>query len=223
MLAARAGASVTGLDGSPRLIEVARARARNENVDAAFVVGDLHDIPFADGAFDLVVSVFGVIFASDPRAALAEVLRVLKSTGRALISVWEPSAVGRSLGAICGQALGSALGAAPPRFEWSDHAAMRQVAAELGATARFHDGGDIVFTADSPEQYLATQGHDHPLMIGARRLLEHAGTWDATHDQLIRAVRDQNEEPGAFRTTSRYGVIEIRHDSADVAAAAGTS
>lgn len=221
MLAARAGANVTGLDGSPRLIEVARARAQDENVDAAFVVGDLHELPFADGAFELVVSVFGVIFARDARAALAEIVRVLAPSGRALVSIWEPSAVGRSLGAICGQALGDVLGAALPRFEWSDQADVTQVAAELGATARFHHGGDIVFTADSPERYLATQEHDHPLVIGARRLLERAGTWEATRDQLLRAVHDQNEEPGAFRTRSRYTVIEIRHDGGYVAAAAG--
>lgn len=221
MLAARAGASVTGLDGSPRLIEVARARAQDENVDAAFVVGDLHELPFADGAFELVVSVFGVIFARDARAALAEIVRVLAPSGRALVSIWEPSAVGRSLGAICGQAAGRALGAAPPRFEWSDQAGVSRLLGDLGATARFHDGGQIVFTAGSPDQYLETQERDHPMMIGARRILEHAATWDATRDQLLRAVRDQNEEPGAFRTRSRYTVIEIRHDGGYVAAAAG--
>src|SRR4051794_18556504 len=44
VLAARAGANVTGLDLSPRLIEVARARAAAEKLPAAFVVGDAMEL-----------------------------------------------------------------------------------------------------------------------------------------------------------------------------------
>jgi hypothetical protein len=109
-----------------------------------------------------------------------------------------------------------------PRFDWSDLAPVRHVAADLGATVRFHGGGQIVFAAASPEQYLETQEHDHPLMIGANSVLQRAGTLDAVRDQLLRVVCDRNEEPGAFRMTSRYCVIEIRGGGADVPAGAGT-
>ena len=189
---------------------MARSRAKDDHLDAAFVVGDLHDMPFANDAFDLVLSVFGVIFAGDPRIALAEMLRVLSPAGRAFITVWEPGGAATLLGAICGRAVGTALGAAPPRFDWSDHAALTQLAAGLGATVRFHHGGQIVSTARSPEQFLDTQEHDHPLMIGARRILQRAGTWDAVREELLRAGRDRNEDPRAFRMTSRYLVIEVR-------------
>src|SRR5919199_2114132 len=88
--AARAGARVTGLDAAPRLIEVAEARAAAASLDIEFVVGDAQDLPFGDGAFDCVLSVFGVIFVPDPPRAMNEILRVLAPGGRALISAWRP-------------------------------------------------------------------------------------------------------------------------------------
>ncbi|MEX2553238.1 MAG: class I SAM-dependent methyltransferase, partial [Actinomycetota bacterium] len=66
LLAAEAGASVTGLDQAPRLIEVARERAAAEGLDVSFMVGDALQIELPDESFDVVFSVFGVIFAPDP-------------------------------------------------------------------------------------------------------------------------------------------------------------
>ena len=94
LIAAAAGARVHGLDAAPLLIEVARARAAEAGLDAEFVVGDALDLPFDDGAFDAVLSVFGVIFVPDPARAVAEIVRVLVPGGRALLSAWRPE--GRS-------------------------------------------------------------------------------------------------------------------------------
>src|SRR6266511_5466278 len=90
LLAAHAGGVVSGVDAAPRLIEAARRRGAAEGLDASFAVGDLHDLRFDNEAFDVVLSVFGVIFATDPERALAEILRVLRPGGRALLSVWVP-------------------------------------------------------------------------------------------------------------------------------------
>jgi SAM-dependent methyltransferase len=67
LLAAQAGALVSGLDGSPRLIGVAGERVP----EGSFVVGDAAALPFEDGGFDAAVSVFGVIFASPASAPRA--------------------------------------------------------------------------------------------------------------------------------------------------------
>jgi len=71
LLAARAGAVVTGLDGAERLIEVARSRAAAEGLEASFVVGDAQELKFDDGSFDVALSVFGVIFAFDAEKAFS--------------------------------------------------------------------------------------------------------------------------------------------------------
>ena len=68
LLAARAGAAVTGIDPASRLLEIARERLAADGLDGSFVVGDAQALPFRDGEFDAVLSVFGVIFAARRRA-----------------------------------------------------------------------------------------------------------------------------------------------------------
>src|SRR4051794_5019996 len=78
LLAARAGADVVGVDPATRLLAVARERAAASGVDAEFVEGRAEALPFADGYFDVAISVFGVIFADDPEGAIEEMLRVVQ-------------------------------------------------------------------------------------------------------------------------------------------------
>lgn len=85
---ARRAAEVTGLDASDRLVRVARARAAEAGVTAEFVVGDFHELPFEDNSFDVVVSVFGVIFADPATTVGAEIRRVLKPGGIAVVTGW---------------------------------------------------------------------------------------------------------------------------------------
>ncbi|MGI8420939.1 MAG: class I SAM-dependent methyltransferase [Gaiellaceae bacterium] len=82
--AARGGATVTGLDLSPGMIE--KARLRPEPVE--WLVGDCQNLPFADGAFDVVASNFGAIFAPEASKTASELTRVCR--GRIGITAWEP-------------------------------------------------------------------------------------------------------------------------------------
>jgi hypothetical protein len=82
--AARAGAEVTGIDLAPGMIE--KARQRPEPV--RWEVGDVQALPYRDGAFEVVSSCFGAIFAPDPERAAAELTRV--GRGRIGVTSWEP-------------------------------------------------------------------------------------------------------------------------------------
>jgi SAM-dependent methyltransferase len=73
--AARAGASVTAVD----LTAAMHARASRRPEHVAWRRADCEELPFADRSFDVVVSTFGVIFASDPGRAAAELRRVCRS------------------------------------------------------------------------------------------------------------------------------------------------
>ena len=66
--AARQGANVIGVDIATNLLEQARARAAEEGLKADFREGDAEALPFPDAQFDVVVSMFGAMFA--PRPAL---------------------------------------------------------------------------------------------------------------------------------------------------------
>src|SRR5436305_14465362 len=63
LLAAERGATVTGVDPSPRLLEVARALAGERRLPAGFLPGDAAAIPLPDARVDVGVSVFGATFA----------------------------------------------------------------------------------------------------------------------------------------------------------------
>lgn len=79
--------TVTGIDISPEMIELARRRAEEANLSdrVRFQVADVGALPFPDNEFDLVVSTLSLHHWADPTRGLAEMRRVLKPAGKAYI------------------------------------------------------------------------------------------------------------------------------------------
>jgi SAM-dependent methyltransferase len=73
----RRGASVTGIDASPEMVEAARARAKREDADILFLVGEAASIPFDPGRFDVVVAVTILCFVANAAPVFQEIARVL--------------------------------------------------------------------------------------------------------------------------------------------------
>jgi ubiquinone/menaquinone biosynthesis C-methylase UbiE len=91
---------VTATDLNEGMLSALRANAAADDVtNIETKVCDAHELPFADGSFDLVTSRFGVMFFADTPAALREIKRVLKSGGRAAFLVWGPPGPGTYFGA----------------------------------------------------------------------------------------------------------------------------
>lgn len=90
--AAKAGAEVTGIDIAPNLIEQAIGRAAAEGIDAKFDVGDAEALPYADESFDIVLTMFGAMFAPRPDVTAAEMIRVCKPGGLIAMANWTPEA-----------------------------------------------------------------------------------------------------------------------------------
>ena len=76
------GARVVGLDITPQMIALARAKAARPGCNPRFLVGDMMRLPFVPGTFDLVTTGYGIRNVPDLRRALGEVHRVLKPGGR---------------------------------------------------------------------------------------------------------------------------------------------
>ena len=89
-LVAKRGATVVGADIADDLIAGARERAKAEGLSIEYRIGDAEKLPFADGEFDAVVSTCGVMFASRPEAAAAEIARVTRKGGRVALTTWLP-------------------------------------------------------------------------------------------------------------------------------------
>jgi SAM-dependent methyltransferase len=88
--ARRAWGNTTGADFVPALLERGRERAEAERLEIEFVEGDAEDLPFEDGSFDVVMSIFGAMFAPDQPKAASELLRVCKPGGRIGMANWVP-------------------------------------------------------------------------------------------------------------------------------------
>ncbi|HEY3744151.1 MAG TPA: class I SAM-dependent methyltransferase [Bryobacteraceae bacterium] len=86
--AARRRAVVTGVDPVEKLLAAAQARAAFENLEIDWHHGSAEDLPFADAAFDVALSTYGMIFSTDPSKAVAEAARVLVPGGRLALTSW---------------------------------------------------------------------------------------------------------------------------------------
>jgi SAM-dependent methyltransferase len=90
---ARLGADVLGVDISANLVEAGRQRAAAEGLsNCRFQEGDASNLEgLADGTFDLVVSIFGAMFAPRPFEVAKEMVRVNKPGGRIVMGNWIPN------------------------------------------------------------------------------------------------------------------------------------
>ena len=204
--AAAAGAEVVGVDPAARLLEVARERVPGME----FVQGTAEAIPLPEDAFDAVVSVFGVIFTPEPEAAGAEIARVLKPGGRALLTTWVPAgAVHEAFGAI-GRALAEISGEEPRKpFGWGEPQVVRDLFARHGAQVEIAEER-ITFTAPSAEAWIEEGERSHPMMIPAKAALTEAGRYDDLRAAAIEALEVHRDPGDAFALTSRYLVVTVR-------------
>lgn len=88
--AARCGAMVTGVDIAPHLLAQAAARAYVERMKIELREADAEELPYKDGAFDVVMSMFAAMFAPRPQVAVAEMKRVCRPGGLIAMANWTP-------------------------------------------------------------------------------------------------------------------------------------
>jgi ubiquinone/menaquinone biosynthesis C-methylase UbiE len=72
VLAAQRACITSGLDIASNLVAQARARAQLEALNIEFTEGDVEAMPYPDASFDVVVSMYGVMFAPRPERVMSE-------------------------------------------------------------------------------------------------------------------------------------------------------
>jgi SAM-dependent methyltransferase len=204
--AAAAGAHVVAVDAAPRLLSVARARARDACLQVDVRPGDLLAVPLEDGAVDVVVSVFGIIYAPDPGAALREVRRVLRPGGRALVSAWVPAGPIDAMLRVFNRIVGRITDApSRPPFAWFDPAIVGPLAGEAALTLRSTATRELPIRAESPEAYVVA-GEHHPMAVAVRPAVERAAARAELRAEMTAVVSGANEDPAAFLVHSPYVV-----------------
>jgi SAM-dependent methyltransferase len=210
LAAAARGARVIGVDGAPRLLGVARDRATEHGVAIDWREGDLLALPMGDAEVDVALSVFGVIFARDPRAALAEIARILRPAGRAFVTAWIPAGpIDAMLGAVGRIMARVAPGDRPPRFAWSDPDAVGPVARDAGLVLAGTERAELAIRAASPDAYVDA-GAEHPMALAMRPALDRAGVAEEAREAMVAVLRDANEDAAGFLVHSPYVIHELR-------------
>jgi len=150
--AARLGARVTGLDLTPELLLRARENSRIAGVHVDWYEGDVENLPFEDGLFDVVVSQFGHMFAPRPDVAVTEMLRVLKRGGTIAFSTWPPELFMGRMFSLTGRYSPPPPAGVSPSPLWGDPKVVRERLGELVQDVVF-DRESMRTPALSPQHY----------------------------------------------------------------------
>jgi len=123
--AARLGAKVVGVDIAPNLLEQARQRASAERLNATFEEGDAERLAAKNGEFDLVMTMFGAMFAPRPEQVASELIRVCRPGGTIAMANWTREGfVGKTF-ALGARFVPPPVGVPSPLL-WGDEATVRQ-------------------------------------------------------------------------------------------------
>jgi SAM-dependent methyltransferase len=196
LAAARAGARVTGLDLTPKLLEVARRRAAEAGVEIAFDEGDAQELPYEDGRFDRVTSVFGVMFAPDQARAASELLRVVKPGGTIAVAAWTPDGLNGQMLVT----MGRHLPPPPPGFQppplWGTEDRVRELFADAAEVRCERRRAERAVDAESIDAFVDWLENVLGPVILAKQALEPEGRWDAARRDLVELYERFNEADG---------------------------
>ncbi len=208
--AALAGARVTGLDLTPKLLEDQRERARAAGVDVELIEGDAEQLPFADGSFDRVTSCFGVMFAPRQLVATAELLRVTRPGGAIVVAAWTPEGVVGRLFRLTGSFMPPPPEGFQPPATWGVEDHVRGLFDASGAELSF-ERRTVGFEGESVEAWIERDERILGPTLMAKAALEQQGRYGELRQQLIELYEQVNEAgDGSFRAQAEYLVTVAR-------------
>jgi SAM-dependent methyltransferase len=162
----REGAQVVAADLSPEMVDRGRARTDAEGFEIEWLEADAEELPFADGRFDCVGSVFGAMIAPRPEVVARELFRVARPGGTVGMTAWVPDGVFAELFAI-GRSFGPAAPGAHKAEEWGDERVVRERFAGLAAHVEC-ERRSLTWTAASVEALEAELADSAPTYAAAR-------------------------------------------------------
>lgn len=204
--AARRGATVLGVDTTPKMLTIARQRADAAGVDIAWQQRSFEDLAGLDPA-PVVTSSFGAMFAGDPQAVALQLDSVTTPDGVIGVTAWHPDgAFGSSPAAIT-----ELLGPRPvDATAWSDP---DQVASFFAATGRAisHHRVDVVqiHFADVGQAIAELRQWSGPWLMMFRRLSEIGGVEQAERAMAERLTEHSSPTADGIALNARYTVTHL--------------
>ena len=199
--AAQAGATVTGLDLTPSLLEAGREKAAAAGVEVDYVEGDAEDLPFGDDSCDRVFSTFGHMFAPRHEQTASEMARVCRSGGTIGICCWTPEGTVGDVFAASSQYMPPPPDFAQPPILWGTEDHVR---------AMFPGASDYEFSRHSATiEWESAQGFADYFfdrfgpLVTARQML--GDRFDELGERLVAIFEERNEATdGTFVMPQEY-------------------
>jgi len=194
LAAARRWCEVTSTDYVASLLESARARAQAEGLAVRFQEADAEALPYPDGAFDVVMSTFGVMFTPDQEKAATELARVCKPGGRIGLANWTPESFIGQLFKTIGKHIAPPAGVMSPAL-WGTQA---RLDALFDGTARkiVARSRNFTFRYRSPAHFIEVFRTYYGPMNKAFAALE-GERQVAFHDDLMTLIESRNQSGDA--------------------------
>jgi ubiquinone/menaquinone biosynthesis C-methylase UbiE len=207
LAAARRWCDVTSTDYVPSLLERGSARASAEGLTVAFKNADAEALPFDDGAFDAVVSTFGVMFTPNQDRAASELLRVCRPGGQIGLANWTPDGFIGQMFKILGKYLPPPAGAKSPAL-WGSRARLDEMF-RPGATTIRAEPRYFKFRYRSPAHFVEVFRTYYGPMLKAFAALDQTGQ-NGLNDDLIALIATMNKaSDGTMVVPSEYLEIVI--------------
>ena len=207
--AAEAGADVTASDLTPQNFEAGRREAAKLGVELTWVEADAEALPFDDGAFDVVTSSFGVMFAPDQQAAADELLRVCRPGGTIGLASFTPEGLGGSFFELVGRHLPPPPPDTRPPTLWGSERHVRELfgdrVSSLEATRR-----EYVERAASPAAYVALFAETFGPIVALRAgLAGEPGRVAALDRDLLAFATQEDTGPNGGPAEYRYEYLLV--------------
>lgn len=194
--AALTGATVVASDLTPELLAAGRTAAEQHGVQLTWDEGDAEALPYADGAFDVVLSCVGVMFAPHHQQAADELLRVARPGGRIGLISWTPTGFIGELFRTMKPYAPAPLPGVQPAPLWGDEGHVRELFADRVIDVVARRQTVTVIHGGTPAEWVAF--------------------WKSVYGPTIAAFRGLADDPERTAALDRDLVALVtRHDRGD--------
>lgn len=205
--AARLGATVIATDLTPAMVELGRARSGAAGLAIEWLEADAEELPFPNGRFDVVASVFGAMFAPHPEKVAAELFRVTKPGGRVAMANYGPKGFLPRFTALM-----ALRGPAPPPgmhspFEWGETDVVHRRFAGLTASIEVYPQA-LTFEFESIDTGWEFWERTNPPMIALSSTLTPEQLTEL-RDEGRKLFAELNQSAGGRRLTLESDYLQV--------------
>ncbi len=202
------GADVVASDLAPGMVEKGRARTETEGYEIEWVEADVEDLPFEDGRFDCVGSVFGAMIAPRPRVAAEEMFRVVRPGNTVGMTAWLAQGPTYDMFRLTRSYGPPAHDDLPRLEEWSQEEVVRERFDGLANSIEL-ERATLPWAADSPEDFVAEMERHAPMQAAAKANMP-PDRYAEMYEELVEMARGWAGGDGPFEVDAHYVLIVAR-------------